>query len=187
MAVEIARRHFSVHDYYRMAEAGILREDDRVELIEGEIVEMPPIGSQHSSVTLRLHTLLSRLLSPDRALILVQDAVRLSDTSEPQPDIALLRPRSDFYSGEHPGPGDVLLLIEVADSSLAYDRNIKLPLYARSGIAEVWIVDLATETVHVHREPTGDSYRASASVSRDGSIAPAAFPDLNLNVDEVFG
>src|SRR5437868_12357745 len=141
MSVQIARRHFNVAEYYKMAAAGVFSEDDRVELIEGEIVEMNPIGSRHAACVGRLTKLLERLTG-DRAIVWVQNPVQVSDYSEPLPDVALLNPRDDFYSQATPQATDVLLIIEVAESSLEYDRSIKLPLYARSGIVEVWLVNL---------------------------------------------
>src|SRR5437763_8245671 len=127
MAVAITKRYFNVDEYHRMAEAGILSEDDRVELIEGEIVEMSPIGVRHNACIDRLNALLNRYATPS-AIVRVQGSVRLSDLSEPQPDIALLRFRDDFYGSGQPGTGDILLLIEAADSSLGYDRGVKLRL-----------------------------------------------------------
>jgi Uma2 family endonuclease len=140
----ISRRRFTVHDYHRMAEAGILHEDDRVELIEGEVVEMTPIGGRHASCVAELTWLLSRQIG-DELRLCVQNPVRLGEHGEPQPDLAVIRARD--YKGSLPGPEDVMLLIEVADTSLSYDREVKLPLYARAGIAEAWLVDLSEEVV----------------------------------------
>lgn len=132
MAVQVQRRLFTVSEYYRMAEAGILGEDDRVELLEGEIVQMAPIGSNHrGTVDFLANSLVSRLGA--RAIVRTQNPIRLDDFSEPQPDVALLHPRADFYRRSHPTPADVLLLVEVADSSVAFDRQVKLPLYCPSG------------------------------------------------------
>jgi len=151
------RHAYSVDDYYRMAEAGILRPGDRVELIEGEIIDMVPIGSRHAAAVKRIARVLSQVIG-EHAYLSVQDPVRLSQYSEPQPDIALLRPRADFYAAVHPGPGDVLLLVEVADSTLSFDRDIKLPLYARHGIPEVWLVDIENAQLTMHREPHAHGY-----------------------------
>ncbi len=148
---------FSVDDYYKMAEAGILHEDDRVELIEGEVITMTPIGSRHAACVSRINKLFSRALS-DAVILRVQDPIRLDDFNEPEPDLALVAFRADFYAEQHPRPEDVLLAIEVADSSLAYDRETKIPLYARSGIREVWLVDLQYGEITVYRQPTLEGY-----------------------------
>jgi Uma2 family endonuclease len=177
---------FTVEDYHRMAEAGILGEDDRVELIEGEIVEMPPIGSPHGGTVKALIHLFSRAVG-DRALVSAQDPVRLSDISEPQPDLMLLRPRPDFYRNAHPTPADVLLLIEVADTSVAYDRSKKLPLYARAGIPEYWLVDLERGVLEVYRSPAGDGYAEVHELGAGARVAPASLPDAELDVGEILG
>ena len=134
------RRKFSTKEYHEIARAGILGEDDRVELIEGEIVEMAPIGSRHASTVARLNKYLSERFA-NQALVWVQNPMRLNEFSEPQPDVALLRPRSDFYASAHPSPEDILLVIEVAETSVDYDRNVKAPLYASAGVRELWLVD----------------------------------------------
>ena len=186
MAIELKRRRFTVDDYYRMAEVGILTEDDRVELLDGEIVEMTPIGSDHAGHVKRLTALFTSRLG-DRVIVSVQDPIRLSRHSEPQPDVALLRRRADFYSRAHPRPEDVLLLIEVADASVETDRRIKMPLYARAGLQEVWLVDLTTERVEVYREPTVEGYREMRALARGQGLAPQAFPDLALGVNDLLG
>src|SRR5712692_11691964 len=133
MAIALTKRPCNVDEYHRMAEAGILTETDRVELIDGEIVEMTPVGSRHASVVKRLNALLTGRLGA-RAIVSVQDPIRLSKESEPQCDVVLLRPTPDFYAGSHPEPVDTLLLIEVADTSLPYDRGVKLPRYATARV-----------------------------------------------------
>lgn len=186
MAVAPERRRFTVDEYYRMAEAGILTEDDRVELIEGEIVQISPLGPSHAGTVKHLNAVLTARLGP-RAVVSVRDPVRLSRDSEPQPDLAVLRARPDFYRRSHPGPGDVSVLVEVADTSAEADRRVKVPLYARTGIPEVWLVDLNAERVEVHRAPTPDGYRDMRVLRRGESLAPAAFPDLTLAVDDLLG
>jgi Uma2 family endonuclease len=180
------RHRFDVDDYYRMAEAGILGPEDRVELIEGEIVEMPPIGSAHGATT---DTLTARLLLAvgERAIVRVQGAIRLDPYSEPQPDLALLLPRPDRYRSSHPGPGEILLVVEVAHATVRFDREVKLPLYARAGIPECWIVDLRRNAIEVHSSPRGDSYRERQEIRSGGRLAPSAFPDAELDVGEVLG
>lgn len=157
MSLPLARYRFSVDDYYRLAQAGILGEDDRVELIEGEIVMMTPIGSRHAACVSKTTRLLPGMVG-DRAILRVQLPVRLDDHSEPEPDLCLARPRSDDYAGAHPGPADVLLVIEVSDSSLVYDREIKIPLYGRSGIESAWIVNLGRSVVEAYSGPSPDGY-----------------------------
>jgi Uma2 family endonuclease len=149
---------FTVKEYYRLAEAGIFHEDSRVELIQGEIIDMPPIGSQHAGWVDRLAQLFFRLTRGE-TLVRVQNPLRLDEHSEPQPDLALLRPRELPYTEAHPSPQDVLLLIEVADSSARYEHERKIPLYARHGVAEVWLFDLTSRQLEIYLEPSEDGYR----------------------------
>ena len=186
MAVQVLRRRFNVEEYYLMAKAGILSEDDRVELIDGEIVEMPPIGSPHASNVDRLIQLFVLRLG-ERAIVRAQNPVRLGEHSEPQPDIALLRPRDDFYAAAHPGPQDVLLLIEIADTSIDYDREVKSPLYARAGIPEYWLVDLAGQRIEVYRDPAAGEYRQLRLVRRGERLAPEALPSLEMSSSDILG
>ena len=181
-----ARRRFTVAEYYAMADAGILSENDRVELLDGDIIVMPPIGDWHAGgVKFFNNTMLPKLLS--RAMIAVQDPVRLDEHSEPQPDIMLLQWRDDFYRSGHPRPADVLLLIEVADTSVGYDRNAKLPVYARAGIPEVWIVNRSARRVESYSEPSGDTYSTVRHFIPGETIAPQAFPNIVLAVDPIIG
>jgi Uma2 family endonuclease len=180
------RRRFTVHEYHRMAEVGILHEDDRVELIEGDIVEMNPIGGRHAKCVAELTWLLSRQLN-DELRLGVQNPVRLADYGEPQPDIAVLRISERYRAGELPESEDVLLLIEVSDTTLYYDRDVKLPLYARAGIPEVFIVDLPGEAIERHHEPSGNGYRRMERVRRGASLASEVLPALTLWVDAVLG
>jgi Uma2 family endonuclease len=186
MATEIAqtqRRLFTVEEYNRMAEAGILTDQERVELIDGEILVMSPVGFRHGSCVATLTELLV-LRVGTRARVWVQSSVRTGSRSKPQPDLALLERRS-YWTGD-PTEAQTLLIVEVADSSLAYDRTIKRRLYAQAGIPEVWIVDVNGEAVEVSRHPEGDGYRDVLRVTRGGTIAPAAFPDATIGVDEIF-
>jgi Uma2 family endonuclease len=184
MPVQVLRRRFTVDEYYRMAEAGILHEDDRVELIEGEIVEMAPIGSRHASCVDRLAQLFFAHLS-GRAIIRVQSPIRLGEHSEPQPDITLLLPRADFYSGAHPSAADVLLAVEVADTSVEYDREAKVPLYARSGIRETWLVDLDAGVVEVYQAPSPQGYLQTQRLKPGDHLAPEAFPQVLLPLADI--
>ncbi len=156
----LVRHKLTVADIYRMLDAGILHEDSRVELIDGELLDMAPIGSDHATTVDRLMKALV-LACGDRAIVRAQNPVRLDDLNEPQPDFSILRPRPDGYRHGHPGPADVLLLIEVADSSLRFDRRVKLPLYARFGIPEVWIADLQRRVLERHLSPMGSAYATS--------------------------
>lgn len=186
MDVRIARRLFTVDEYYRMAAAGILGPDDRVELIDGEIVEMSPIGIRHASCVDRIMALLIRRLGR-RATVCGQNPVRLDIRSEPQPDIAVVSPRDDFYASGHPGPSDVLWLVEVADTTLAFDRRVKVPLYARAGVPELWIVDLEHDRVEVFADPAGGGYTASEVYGRGDRISPRALVRVTLRVEEILG
>ena len=182
----VRRRRFTVDEYECMSRAGILHEDERVELIDGEVIEMPPIGPGHAGDTKQLNQLFSSRLGT-RAIVGVQDPIRLPPGAEPEPDIALLRPRQDFYRTAHPGPDDVLLIVEVAETSLAYDRDVKVPMYAAAGIPEVWVVDVAGGRVLVFREPQADGFRQMTVVESGGVLTPTAFPDLVIRVDEILG
>ena len=152
MSTQPSRRLFSVAEYDQMVATGILRDDDRVELIEGEIIAMSPIGPPHAACVRRLTQLLSGLLA-DRSQVSVQCPVAIPNWSEPNPDLALLVPRADFYADAHPLPRQVQLLVEVADSSFAHDTQVKAPMYARAGIRELWVVDLNADRVLVHTRP----------------------------------
>ena len=182
----IVRHRFSVEDYHRMAQAGILGEDDRVELIDGEIMEMAPIGPAHAGTVLRLTTLLGQRLQ-GQALVSVQNPIRLGEHSEPQPDLCLLRPRHDYYRSSHPTAADVLLLIEVAEASAEYDREVKVPLYGRHGVGEVWLVDLGEGVIEVYRGPGAEGYGEVMVVGRGQTLSPLAFPDLGLSAEELLG
>jgi Uma2 family endonuclease len=181
--VERARRRFTIDEYEKMAATGILSEDDRVELIEGEIVEMSPIGEPHAAVVATLTNLLMHRIG-DRAWFWGQSPVRVPPSSKPQPDLAFLRMRS--YRREGATTADALLFIEVADTSLHYDRTVKLRLYARAGIPEYWIADVNTDTVEVYRSPSGERYAERLVFARGESVAPLAFPDAVIAVDAIF-
>lgn len=186
MSVQIVRRHFNVTEYYRMAAAGVLREDDRVELIEGEIVEINPIGSRHAACVGRLTKLLERLAG-DRAIVWVQNPVQVNDYSEPLPDVALLKPRDDFYAQANPQAADVFLIIEVADSSVDYDRDIKIPLYAQAGVMEVWLVNLPKEAIEIYSQPLEGEYREIRLVKRGESLSANSIPNLTIDTNAVLG
>jgi Uma2 family endonuclease len=185
-AADPYRRHrFTAEEYHRMGEAGLFGEDDRVELIEGEIIEMTPIGSRHAGTVKRLIRLLGQAVG-EQAIISAQDPLRLGPRSEPQPDIALLRPRDDFYATGHPAAADVLLLIEVAEASLRYDREVKIPLYARHGIPAVWLVDLAGRELTAHQEPAGDGYQQTRVVADLAAVPLPGLSDLAVDLSGLF-
>ncbi len=186
MSVQVVRRHFTVEDFYRMAEAGILKEDDRVELIEGEVVEMSPIGSRHSGCVMRLTTTLTEQLGRS-VIVNVQNPVRLHEETEPQPDIALLKPRADFYSESHPTPDDVLLIAEVADTSIDYDRNVKVHLYARAGIMELWLIDLMRDVIEFYGRPEDGAYKIIQIIERGQMLVSERIPSLRLSAKDILG
>jgi Uma2 family endonuclease len=178
------RRLLTVDEYHRMGEVGILTEDDRVELIEGELVAMAPIGSEHISATNALNRLLV-LAVGDRGIVSVGNPVRLTRHSEPQPDFSVLKPR-DGYRKTLPRPEDTMLAVEVANTSLDYDRKVKLALYARSGIPEVWIVDLTADAVEVYQSPVGDVYALVTRAGRSDTLTIGAIPGTLIPVAEIF-
>jgi Uma2 family endonuclease len=172
--LEYPQRHpISAEEYLRMGEAGVFAPEARLELIEGEIVEMAPIGSPHAGAVKALNRLFVQRAG-DRAVVSVQDPVILSDRSVPQPDLALLKPRADGYSDSHPRAAEVLLAVEVADTTLAFDLGTKVPLYARCGIPELWVVDVNERVIRVYRDPSVSGYRTSFTAAGDGRVAAAA-------------
>jgi Uma2 family endonuclease len=180
------RRHrLNVAAYHRMGDAGIFSPGERVELIEGEIVDRAPIGCEHAGTVNYLTGIMVAALA-GRAIVATQNPVMLGLNSEPQPDIALLRPRADFYRGSHPRPEDVLLVVEVADTTLRYDREVKVPLYARHGIPEAWIVDLQGRALNVFREPATEGYRQVQVIERPARLAPLLLPDLAIDLAGLF-
>lgn len=186
VAVRIPRRRFTTTEYHLMGEAGVLTEDDRVELLDGQIVQMSPIGTPHSSTVARLNALFFRGFR-DRATIWVQNPIVLDRWSEPQPDVCVLAPRADFYRAAHPRPRDVLLGVEVMDTSRGYDRALKVPLYAKAELREVWLVDLKTQVIEVYRRPALRGYRVQQTATRGQTIAPLAFPRVRFRVAELLG
>ena len=175
---------FTVADLYRMTEAGVFGRTPRVELIRGEIIDMAPIGTPHFVMVNRLNRMLVQAVGA-RGIVSVQNPLRLDDRSEPEPDIVVFKPQTDEYESGHPLPGDTLLVIEVADTSLAYDRGVKAPLYAESGIADYWIVNLQDRTVEVHRDPAGGRYAEMRTVRPGGSLDVLLLPGLALPAAEV--
>lgn len=169
-----------------MGTAGVLTRDDRVELLDGHIIRMSPIGPPHASTVARLNVLLIRRFG-GRATIWTQNPIVLDRWSEPQPDVCVLAPRADFYAAGHPRPKDVLLGVEVMDSSRSYDRTLKLPLYAKAELREVWFVDLKAQSIDVFRRPALRGYREQRTYARGETIVPLAFPRLRIRVNEILG
>ena len=179
-----SRWRFTVDDYHRMAKAGILQEDDRAELIDGEVVRMAPIGNKHAFCVIALtDDFASR--SSGRYVVSVQNAVRLSRHSELYPDLLLLRPPRTRYAERNPGPDNVFLVIEVSDTTIATDRRVKLPKYAAAGIPEAWLVNIPRRTVEVHREPREGRYQQVTVARKGEEVSPLAFPDIAIAVDAI--
>jgi Uma2 family endonuclease len=182
---ELLRRHrLTVDEYHRLPGAGVLAQDARVELIEGEVVDMAPMRSRHASVVARLMAALASQAAT-RALVWCQLPLHLGPQSEPEPDLMLLAPREDFYALAHPGPADVLLLVEVSDTTARFDREVKLPLYARHGIPEVWIVDLDNGLLRTCRNPQGELYTEVVETARPGLLSPQALPGLSIDASKL--
>ena len=179
------RRRLTVAEYHRLGELGFFADGERVELIEGQLAIMSPIGRRHGMVLDALSEMLADAIAK-RATVRVQGAIVLDDTTEPNPDITVYRRGWKGYPGPHPGPDDILLLVEVSDTTLRYDRGGKLRLYARAGIVEVWIVDLQAEVVLVNRRPEGDGYASVATVGVDGVVEVEALPGVVIEVGPVF-
>jgi Uma2 family endonuclease len=186
MSAALDKYSFTAEEFERMGEAGIFRQDARLELIDGEIFEMSPIGNAHAACVKFLNRVLSRLFG-GTFIIGVQDPIRLNDFSEPQPDISLMRWRDDDYSGGHPTPADVLLVIEVADTTVVKDRAVKIPLYARSGIAEAWLVNIPEEKVEIYSDPAGGAYRRAEVFGRGAEARSHTVEGLVVDVNELLG
>lgn len=184
MATPIPRRQFTVEEYYRMAETGILAPDERVELIEGEIIEMSPIGPRHADCVDRIAEIIREKLG--RTIYLrSQNPIRLSNYTEPEPDITIAK-RAD-YSARHPQGDDIYLTIEVSDSTLEKDRTLKQKIYANANIPEFWIVNLPEDVIEAYRNPAGDVYQEVRRFSREDNISPSQLPDLVLTGEEILG
>ena len=182
MSVQMQRRLFTVQEYHLMSDAGIFGNNERVELIEGEIITMAAIGKRHAARVDRLADLCYEQVRR-RAIIRVQNPISLNDKSEPQPDIALVQPRADFYEESLPNSENILLLVEVADSTIDYDRDVKIPNYARSGIQEVWLWDLEANCLEVYRLPTANGYNYMQKFEGGEMFSPLAFPDFVVSID----
>ncbi len=182
---QIAPRLFTVQEYHQMAEAGVLHEDDRIELIHGKIIQMSPIGRNHAAIVRRLANFLIPQLA-SQAIVDVQNPVRINEHSEPEPDIMVLPFRDDYYAESGVTPQDVLLLIEVSDSTLRYDRNTKIPLYATAGIPEVWIVNVDKQQLEVYLQPSEDRYQSMTTLNREDTISATQLP-FSAQVKDLIG
>jgi Uma2 family endonuclease len=183
--VVLERKKFTLEEYHRLGEVGFLGEDDRVELIDGEIVEMSPVGKAHNAcINRNTHTLVQRL--GNRAIVSVQNSVIILE-NEPLPDIAILQPNPTYYADRLATPEDILHITEVADSSLAYDQEIKMPKYAQAGVQELWIVDLNDDMIWVYRNPSSKGYLDIKAHKRGENITMLAFSDITLTVNDILG
>lgn len=182
--IELKRHHFNVQQYHQMYEAGIFSESDRLELIYGELVTMSPINRRHAACVNRLTYLIGQIMGK-RVIVAVQNPIHLSDESEPQPDVAVLKWQDDFYSSGHPTPSDIHWLIEVSDTTIAVDRRVKVPLYAESGIVETWLVNLNEDCLEVYRVNKG--VNEELILRRGDRIASLAFPDVIFEVTDILG
>jgi Uma2 family endonuclease len=181
----VQRYRFTVDEFMRMGEAGIFTGDDRVELIDGEILEMTPIGSLHAGLVSRLNELIVTRPA-GKAYVGIQNPVRLDHHTEPQPDLVVARRRESFYTDRHPEPGDILLIIEVADSSLRYDRLEKVPRYGKAGVPETWLVDVDAVIVAAYTGPCPDGYANRQVRHRGDEIVATRAPEIRLSVDDIF-
>jgi len=186
MQTEITKKLFTVDDYYRMAEVGILGPEDRVELIEGEIIQMSPINQRHVSCVDRANDLFVSAFK-GRAIVSIQNPLRLNNYNEPMPDIVVLKPRPDYYASESHTPKDALLVVEVSDTTLRFDRNIKLPLYAATGVSELWIENLQENVLLVCRNAAGKDHETKLTLQRGDTVSLLAFPDITFKVEELLG
>ena len=186
MSVQVVKRSFTVAEYRRMVEVGILSEEDRVELIDGEVFEISPIREPHAASVDVLNEIVRDRLGRS-VIVRVQGPIQLDDFSEPQPDISILKRRDDFYRGGHPRPEDILLIIEVSDSTVDFDRKVKVPLYARAGIPETWVVNLPEERIEVYSDPVGGEYQTARSYTRGRKLQSHTLAALRVSVAKVLG
>ena len=186
MVVNLAKHYFTVSEYERMGATGVFAPDARLELIAGEIIEMSPIGSSHAACVDLITEIFNKQLN-GRAIVRTQNPIVLDDFSEPQPDISVLTFRNDFYRDAHPRPNDVLIVIEISDSTVEKDRNVKVPLYARAGIAEVLIFNLPDDQLEYFSQPQADGYRQHSILKRGEEFTSSKVPGLTLNVATILG
>lgn len=185
-AIVMPSRHkLEADTYFRMAEAGIFPKEDRIELVEGDLIDMAPTGHDHAAFVSGLVEAFV-LACAGRATVWTQSSIWLDRYTAPEPDIAILRRRADYYASKRPGPADILLLLEVAKSSLEFDRTVKLPLYARAGIAEVWIIDVARSAIEVHTQPVMSAYAAARLFKPGDQVALTLMPEISVTLYPIF-
>jgi Uma2 family endonuclease len=184
--LQVTRHRFTVAEYERMGQIGIFSEDERVELVCGEVIEMPPIGEGHAGCVGLLTQLITLRLRRG-AIVWVQNLVRLDDHTQPQPDIAVLKYRDDFYRHRRPGPEDILLVIEVSDTTLEYDTKVKVPLYARAGIPETWVINLRGGRIKTYANPAHGAYQTITSHARGEELQSRSLAAVRLPVSEILG
>ena len=185
MRIEAEKKLFTTEDFSKMFDAGILNNDERVELVDGEIIKLNP-GKRHISCTLRATAIFTRVFG-ERACVSVQNPIVLDIYNEPKPDIVILKPRQDFYASTEPSPEHTLLIVEISDTTLRMDQQRKLPTYARMGIQEYWIEDLKNHMLHVYRDPAGNDYKTCFTLPPTDSVSPLAFPDISFKVEDLLG
>jgi Uma2 family endonuclease len=185
-ATSVLKRLFTVEEYYLMYESGVFANGERVELIRGEIIKMAAVGRRHAACVDRCNDVFAYKLGK-KVLIRIQNPLALDNTSEPEPDVLLLKRKADFYESGHPRPADVFLLVEVADSTINSDRELKIPIYAEDGITEVWLIDINSACIEVYRHPTAEGYQEFQKFYRGQNLSILAFPDLSITVDEILG
>lgn len=185
-ATSVLKRLFTVKEYYLMYESGVFANGERVELIRGEIIKMAAIGRRHAACVDRCNDVFAYKLGK-KVLIRIQNPLALDNTSEPEPDVLLLKRKVDYYESGHPRPADVFLLIEVADSTIDSDRELKIPIYAEDGITEVWLIDINSACIEAYRNPTAEGYQDIQKFYRGQNLSILAFPDLSITVDEILG
>jgi Uma2 family endonuclease len=179
--MELLTRKFTIKEYHQMGKANVFHPEERLELIRGEIIKMSPIGLKHASMVNRLSNLFGYKLY-QKSIISVQNSIRLNDNSEPQPDLVLANFREDFYANKPIEAQDIYLLIEVSDSTLKYDRTIKIPLYAENKINEVWLVNLNNNSLEIYRQPENNSYQTKQKLDCNQTISPLDFPELIIDL-----
>jgi Uma2 family endonuclease len=185
-APALSRHKLSLDEFHRMIEAGIFTPEQRIELLEGELFDMPPIGPAHSSKTNRLTRILVQAVG-SKGIVSVQNPIMLGENSEPQPDVTVLRPREDFYEATHPSAEDVLLVVEIADTTMVHDRSYKVPLYARWGIPEAWLIDVTRSQLEIHRQPKQGRYCQIHLAQADEHIALSQLPEVEIALGHIWG
>ncbi len=180
----LSTKKYTLAEYHQMIEIGILKAQDKVELIRGEIIKMSPVGLKHASCVKKINQLFAQKLG-NKVILGIQDPIKLNDNSQPQPDVVLLKPKSDFYATEHPKSEDILLLIEVADTSIEYDRQIKIPLYAENNITEMWLININENIIQVYQNPQGKLYKNITNYQIDDKIDLTIFPDCEIKVKDI--